>query len=112
MRVLPVDTLASPKRTTVGDPNRFRRRGNIATTGAASAVAAAWLNARCLIRQETFGGTLGNGQDAPIAAIRATAIEPSASTPDCPLITAPAGGQRIRAQHFVGSQEFPRLCRN
>ena len=43
MRVLPVDTLASPKRTTVGDPNRFRRRRNIATTGAASAVAAAWL---------------------------------------------------------------------
>jgi hypothetical protein len=34
------------------------------------------LNARCVIREETFAGTHGNGRDAPIAAIDTCASKP------------------------------------
>ena len=36
---------------------------------------------RCGFGQETFAGATGSGQDAPIPAVRGTAIEPRGSTP-------------------------------
>jgi hypothetical protein len=38
------------------------------------------LSARCRFSQGTFAGTRGNGRDAPIPAIRRTAIEPPVPT--------------------------------
>jgi hypothetical protein len=39
------------------------------------------LKARCVIREETFAGTHGNGRDAPISDVRKTAIEPREAKP-------------------------------
>jgi hypothetical protein len=61
-----------------------------------------WLNVRCVIRQGTFAGTFGNARDAPIPAIRGTAIEPPEST---------QRGQSLQARSAPRARSANRLRR-
>jgi hypothetical protein len=59
------------------------------------------LSACCGFGQETFAGGAGNGQDAPISAVRRGIIELPSSTPKVPFIIAPADGGALVKRTFA-----------
>jgi hypothetical protein len=56
-------------------PKRPDQFGAMAALGHEEQFSPPTPSARCVIRQETFAGTHGNGRDAPISAFRGTTTE-------------------------------------